>query len=161
MTGKLNYDDAQKYIFQRGIKTRQEYLELRINDSEAAALLPSNPNQFKIYKAKWKGWTSFLRNTSLVPKGAKRIAGHYYLYQGEVYNNKNGFKLVKKRKHPDGYYMAEVRIDTKTRKTIYLDRWKPYLTQEELDKIRKNKVYTKKPGRPKKMEKVLELQQII
>jgi len=150
MKGKLNYQDAQKYIFEKGVKTRKEFLDLRINDSDAANLLPSNPNQYKSYKGFWKGWTKFLRNPNLVPKGAKRITGHYYLYKSDVYNNKNGFRLVKKRKHPDGYYMVEVRIDTKTRKTIYLDRWKPYLTPDELDIIRKNKIYTKKPGRPRK-----------
>lgn len=150
MSGKLEYEEARKFIFKHGVKTRNEYLELRIKNQEAFKLLPSNPNQYKGYMFMWKGWTEFLRNSELVPKGAKQIVGHYYLYKGEVYNNKNGFRLVKKRKHPDGYYMVEVRLDTKTRKTYYLGRWKPYLTPEELDHIRKNKVYTKKPGRPRK-----------
>nr|WP_317631814.1 hypothetical protein [uncultured Flavobacterium sp.] len=152
MNEKLNYDDARKFIFKHGVATRKEYLDLRLLNTEAFKLLPSNPNQYKGYQSQWNGWTDFLRNTDLVPKGAKKIVGHYYLYKGDVYNNKNGFKLVKKRKHPDGYYMAEVRLDTKTRKTFYLGRWKPYLTAEELAHVRKNKVYTKKPGRPRKIQ---------
>lgn len=119
----LSYKNAKIYVNQNKILNRKQYRELRSRSIQANKYLPANPDNFDDWFGEWKGYEDFFRNPKILPERAKPLGNHYYLIDGEVYHHEGEMVHLKKRKHVQGKYFTEIRIDGK-RKTIYLGNWK-------------------------------------
>lgn len=115
----LYYREAQRICKNARITTREQYRQFR-KDSKLA--IPANPSECVQWKGDWKGWEEFLRNKSLVPRGAILIANHYYTYKSRVWHHSSlGFIQIEHRKMSNGKHYTEIRLEDGTRKNIRIN----------------------------------------
>jgi hypothetical protein len=118
----LYYREAQRICKNAGIINREQYRAFR-KDSKQIHSLPANPSECIQWKNDWKGWNEFLRNKSLIPKGAILIANHYYTYKSRVWHHTSlGFIQIEHRKMSNGKHYTEIRLEDGVRKNIRINK---------------------------------------
>lgn len=118
----MKYSIAKQYCVRAGLKSREDYRNLRARDVNAYNMLPADGSVKNYWEKEWTNWDDFLRNPALIPPGAEDLGNNYYKLNGSIYNhNAKGFIELAKRQHPDGKWISDIRNAEGKVVSIYLE----------------------------------------